>query len=312
MAHHRDADEIPVLRPLLPTAERLLPYLSRIDASRCYTNWGPLASELEERLADRLGIDGHSVVSACSGTMALVGAILATAGRARPDRPYAILPALTFVATAIAVEQCGYHVHLVDVASDDWILDAGALHAHPLLGQTGVVVPVSAYGRPVAHEPLAGIPTADRHPGGHRRRRELRSDLVGSQGGLLSELPVALSFHATKAFASGEGGCVITTDARLAASVTRSSELRVLRGPREPLRQHEREDVGVSRRRGAGRTRRVADEASRLPRSGRYVQDADARGRARGSTRRRAGAWPPATSSIEARTPTRPPASRRH
>ena len=176
MAHHRDAHEIPVLRPLLPTAERLLPYLSRIDASRCYTNWGPLASELEERLADRFGVAGHGVVSACSGTAALVGAILATAGRATPDRPFAILPALTFVATAIAVEQCGYRVHLVDVTSDDWILDAGALQAHPMLGHTGVVVPVSAYGKPVAHEPWQDFPTADRHPGGHRRRRELRSD----------------------------------------------------------------------------------------------------------------------------------------
>jgi dTDP-4-amino-4,6-dideoxygalactose transaminase len=33
---------------------------------------------------------------------------------------------------------------------------------------------------------------------------------------------VTLSFHATKAFGSGEGGCVITTDAGLAESVTRS------------------------------------------------------------------------------------------
>ena len=38
---------------------------------------------------------------------------------------------------------------------------------------------------------------------------------------LLSEIPVALSFHATKSFATGEGGCVITTDAALSASVTR-------------------------------------------------------------------------------------------
>jgi dTDP-4-amino-4,6-dideoxygalactose transaminase len=221
MAHHRDAHEIPVLRPLLPTAERLLPYLSRIDASRCYTNWGPLASELEERLADRFGVGGHGVVSACSGTAALVGAILATAGRATPDRPFAILPALTFVATAIAVEQCGYRVHLVDVTSDGWILDAGALQSHPLVGRTGVVVPVSAYGQPVAHKPWqdfrqqTGIPLViDGAASFEAISREPRR--------LLSELPVALSFHATKAFATGEGGCVITTNARLAASVTRS------------------------------------------------------------------------------------------
>ena len=45
---------VPALRPLLPTIDRLLPYLSRIDATRCYTNWGPLVSELEERLARKL------------------------------------------------------------------------------------------------------------------------------------------------------------------------------------------------------------------------------------------------------------------
>jgi dTDP-4-amino-4,6-dideoxygalactose transaminase len=217
----RDEDEeIPVLRPLLPTAERLFPYLSRIDASRCYTNWGPLASELEQRLADRLGVDGHSVVSASSGTMALVGAILATAGRAR-DRPYAILPALTFVATAIAVEQCGYNVHLVDVAVDDWMLDVRSLDAHPLLRETGLVVPVSSYGRAVAHEPWrafqrqTGIPIVIDGAASFET-------LIARPKGLLSEIPVALSFHATKAFASGEGGCVITTDERLAESVTRS------------------------------------------------------------------------------------------
>ena len=30
---------IPVLRPLLPTANRLLPYLARIDETRTYSNW---------------------------------------------------------------------------------------------------------------------------------------------------------------------------------------------------------------------------------------------------------------------------------
>jgi hypothetical protein len=36
---------VPVLRPRLPDAGQLLPYLRRIDASRVYTNWGALAKE---------------------------------------------------------------------------------------------------------------------------------------------------------------------------------------------------------------------------------------------------------------------------
>lgn len=212
---------VPVLRPLLPCAERLLPYLARIDAARCYTNWGPLASELELRLAERLGLARGSVVSASSGTTALVGAILASAGRATPERPVALVPAFTFVATAIAVEQCGYRVHLVDVSPDDWMLHVESVTRHTLLDRTGLVVTVSAYGRPVAQEPWrrfrqsTGIPVVIDAAAGFEAVGEAPAERLG-------ELPVTLSFHATKAFASGEGGCVITSDTPLAEAVTRS------------------------------------------------------------------------------------------
>ena len=39
------------MRPKLPTSDRLIDYLRRIDASRFYTNFGPLALALEDRLA---------------------------------------------------------------------------------------------------------------------------------------------------------------------------------------------------------------------------------------------------------------------
>ena len=101
-----DAD-VPVLHPRLPEARALLPYLERIDRSRRYTNWGPLTLELESRLARRWRLPESGVVSAASGTAALVGAILAAAGRATPGRSVAMVPALTFVATAVAVQQIG-------------------------------------------------------------------------------------------------------------------------------------------------------------------------------------------------------------
>ena len=48
-AREKRDKSVPVLRPLLPTADRLVPYLRRIDATRIYTNFGPLACELERR-----------------------------------------------------------------------------------------------------------------------------------------------------------------------------------------------------------------------------------------------------------------------
>jgi hypothetical protein len=60
------AAAIPVLRPLLPDADRLLPYLRRIDANRTYSNFGPLACEFEDRIAALLAQGPGTVVSASS------------------------------------------------------------------------------------------------------------------------------------------------------------------------------------------------------------------------------------------------------
>jgi dTDP-4-amino-4,6-dideoxygalactose transaminase len=214
-------ERVPVLRPQLADADRLLPYLRQIDTARIYTNWGPLASELERRLAGHFGLGENGVVSASSGTAALVGAILGSAGRARPDRPIALIPAFTFVATAIAVEQCGYQPYLVDVSADTWLLDVDQLVGHPSLNRTGLVVAVAAFGRPVAQEACSAF------------RRRTGIPVVIDAGAsfeavsadpnrYIGDVPAAMSFHATKSFATGEGGCVVATDAQLSTLVTRA------------------------------------------------------------------------------------------
>src|SRR5438445_9304826 len=112
------------MRPLLPSAERLRPYLERIDASRIYSNFGPLVLELESRLAQRLSLPAGGVTSAANGTAALSAAILATAGRATVARPLALMPSFTFVATAVAAEQCGFRPYLLDIDPENLLLDA--------------------------------------------------------------------------------------------------------------------------------------------------------------------------------------------
>ena len=123
----------------MPRAARLLPYLETIDANRWYTNRGELVNLLEARLGQRLGGGTANVISAASGTAAIEAAILATAGPATPNRPLALLPAYTFVATACAVERCGYVPYLLDVEPDTWALAAERLLRHPILARAGVV-----------------------------------------------------------------------------------------------------------------------------------------------------------------------------
>ena len=147
------AGRLPVLRPRLPSAECLLPYLQRIDRTRVYSNHGPLLSSFQNRLTNYPQLPAGSMTCTSSGTMAVVGAILAATGRASSKRPFAIIPAFTFVATAVAVQQCGYEPYVTDVDAKSWMLDPHALANHPLLHKVGVVVPVAPFGRPVPQGP---------------------------------------------------------------------------------------------------------------------------------------------------------------
>jgi dTDP-4-amino-4,6-dideoxygalactose transaminase len=208
------AASVPVLRPRLPEAERLLPYLRRIDAARIYSNYGPLAVELEQRLDKQLQLPDVDVITANSGFSALVAAILAVAGRASPERPYALLPAYTFIATASAAEQCGYLPLLADIDPDTWQLRPDALVSHPQRDRIGVALPVAPFGRPVELAPwqaawdATGIPVAVDGAASFDRVEDEPSRWLGT-------IPVALSFHATKSFACGEGGAVVTRDAEI-------------------------------------------------------------------------------------------------
>ena len=212
---------IPVLRPLLPSAERLLPYLRRIDRVRVYSNHGPLVEELERRLAAQLKLPEGGLMSAASGTAALTGAILATAGQAQPDRPLAVVPAFTFVATAAAVERCGYRAYLVDIDHDTWSLDPRSLAEHRDISRFGVVVPVAPFGRGVPQHPWdafrrqTGIPVVIDGAASFEA-------LEDHPGRFIGDIPVVLSFHATKSFATGEGGGVVVTDGDLARRVVQA------------------------------------------------------------------------------------------
>lgn len=189
-------------------------YLRRIDAARIYTNRGPLVLELESRLEAHLGLPAGGVASASSGTSGIIAAILATAGRATTSRPFALVPSYTFVATAVAVEQCGYRPYILDIDPDTWMLAPERLLHHPVLAQAGVVLPVSAYGSPVPLQPwqafqdATGVHVVVDGAASYDRVMTAPDAFIGS-------IPVAFSLHATKAFGAGEGGAVASRDVDL-------------------------------------------------------------------------------------------------
>lgn len=132
------------------------------------------------------------------------------------------MPSYTFAATALAAERCGYRVAFLDIDPDSWALSPETVAADSRLGQAGVVLPVAAFGR---------MPDIRGFEALHARTGvPLVIDAAASSEALMDDatlasatVPLALSFHATKTFSTGEGGAVVWRDAEGLARVEQAS-----------------------------------------------------------------------------------------
>jgi dTDP-4-amino-4,6-dideoxygalactose transaminase len=201
---------VAVARPKLPPAEAVLPYLQRIDEARWYSNFGPLLSEFEARLAGRYRPGTH-VITVANATQALT---LALSAMNLPAGGFVVMPAWTFVATAHAIVQAGLQPWLVDVDPVSGMLEPETVLAlsRDLKRDVATVIPVCAFGdvsglgRWRAFNHATGVPVLV--------DAAAAFDALGD-----ARLPACVSLHATKAMGIGEGGYLATEDAELAARV---------------------------------------------------------------------------------------------
>lgn len=204
---------ISLLVPDLPGRAALEPYLARIDASHWYTNFGPLVLELERGMAERFSAGTSSrqhVVSVNNATLGLELAILALN---LPAGSRVLIPALTFVASAVAVMRAGCVPVFCDVEPDTWLLSPRIAEESLKRVRFDAVMPVSTYGCPQdmkawdAFNERTGVPVV--------------VDAAGAYGnqGASERCILVFSLHATKSLASAEGGFVLCADAGYIARV---------------------------------------------------------------------------------------------
>lgn len=203
---------IPVARPLLPRAAAIRPYLERIDAARIYSNFGPLARELEARLAGHFGLTPDCAVSAANGTLGLAATLSALA---LSDSGVCLLPSWTFCASAHAVIAAGLTPHFQDVDLASWRLTPElAQQALREVANVRAVMPVAPFGAPVdgmawqEFTKRTGIPVVI----------DAAAAFAGQQ---IGDAPVVISLHATKSLGAGEGAIVLARNPELIAEVTR-------------------------------------------------------------------------------------------
>ena len=201
---------VAVARPRMPTADAVLPYLQEIDEARWYSNFGPMLTRLEARLADRFAAPTQ-VITVANATQALT---LALTAMDLPAGGHVVLPAWTFVATAHAVIQAGLKPWFVDVDPATWMLEPATVAAlsGDLKRHVAAVIPVCAFGAMPrlsdwrAFREATGVPVL--------------IDAAAAFDTLSdASLPAVVSLHATKVLGLGEGGFLATDDPVLAARV---------------------------------------------------------------------------------------------
>ncbi len=200
---------IPLLVPSMPRADKILPYLREIDQKRWYTNFGPLNERFEQKIVADIapGFDRSNIITVSNCTVGLELALQASG--ARPGARV-LVPSLTFVATATAIVRAGMVPVFADVDSDSWCLTPEI--ATRSIGSVDAVMPVSTFG--VAQDATAWDEFVARFD------KPVIIDAAGAYGnqGVGKRIDVVFSFHATKAFGIGEGGCVLSPDpARISA-----------------------------------------------------------------------------------------------
>ncbi|MEO0524814.1 MAG: DegT/DnrJ/EryC1/StrS family aminotransferase [Pseudomonadota bacterium] len=194
-------------RPNMPDRAAFLRRMAKVLDSGWLTNFGPMAKEFEQRVAETAG--AKHCVATCNAT---TGLELAIAGLGMKGD--VIVPSFTFIATVHALWRQGLRPVFCDVDPKTHCLDIASVEA-AITSRTTGILGVHLWGNSCASQALRDV--ADRH--GLKLIFDSAHSLgcaPGREGdGQLGDAEV-FSFHATKCVHAFEGGAIVTDDDALA------------------------------------------------------------------------------------------------
>jgi len=197
---------ITVTKPFLPPLEEFIPYLEKIWGSSQLTNNGPFHQQLEDELAQFLGVKYISLFA--NATLGLVTALqsLHISGEV-------ITTPFSFVATTHALWWNEITPVFVDIEPEYLNLDPAKIEA-AITPYTTAIMPVHVYGNPCHMDDIERI--AERYglkviyDAAHAFGVKKDGVSVLNHGDLS-----VVSFHATKVYSTIEGGAVICHTAEM-------------------------------------------------------------------------------------------------
>lgn len=173
---------------------------------------GKYVKEFEAALQIYLGVKHAVLVS--SGTAALHLSLLALGIKTGDE---VIVPAFSFPATANVVELVGAKPVFVDIKLDDFCINPTQIESK-ITEKTKAIIPVHEFGQSADMKKILEI--------AHKHKLQIIEDAACALGAEFNNQKVGtlgtlgcFSFHPRKAITTGEGGCVVTNDDRLADKI---------------------------------------------------------------------------------------------
>ena len=215
LRQHRFPDPILVSRPTMPDLEEYQEKLEQIWQTRWLTNNSLNHQELEESLANYLGVPHLSLF--CNGTIALLVALQAL----RINDGEVITTPFTFPATPHALFWNRVRPVFCDIEDNTYNLDP--VKAERLItADTRAIMPVHVYGSPCNVEAFQELSETHGLPIIYDAAHTFGVWYKGRSLLEWGDMSV-LSFHATKLYSTLEGGAIV---AQTAAQKTRIDHLR--------------------------------------------------------------------------------------
>ena len=202
-----EKSQITVTSPLLPPLEEFNSYLQQIWDSKWITNNGHFHQQLEQALAEYLGVEYLSLFT--NGTLPLITAFQALGIR----EGEVITTPYSFVATSHSIWWNGLKPVFVDIEEDTCGIDPSKIEA-AITPNTVAIMPVHCYGKPCKTAEIDAI--AKKHnlkviyDAAHAFGVTQNGQSVLQAGDIST-----LSFHATKVYNTIEGGALICHSAEM-------------------------------------------------------------------------------------------------
>lgn len=186
-----------------------------VDSLRSgWVGTGPKVHRFETLLSDYLGVEHCRCVSSCTAALTLSLQVLDVG-----PGDEVLVPAMTFVASANAVEHAGATPVLVESVPGTGLIDFEQAEA-AITPRTRAIMPVHLAGRPVDMDRLDTLAKAHGlavvEDAAHAIGAGWRGRKIGAFGNL-----TAFSFYVTKNISTIEGGALVTDDPDVAAEVER-------------------------------------------------------------------------------------------